>query len=100
MEIVFDAAVFVVALTLIAASFIYVVNPRQGLELLKRLAAGIAGLVICGTLMGQAVHAEARWFLLIPVLSGAAYVFRRTANKANLKHPIGAKGGAERTRLP
>ena len=99
MEIVFDAAVLVAALTLIAASFIYVVSPRQGLELLKRLAAGIAGLVICGTLIGQAVHAEARWFVLIPVLSGAAYVFRRTA-KPNLKHPDGAKGGAERTRLP
>jgi hypothetical protein len=99
MEIVLDAAVFVAALTLIAASFIYIVNPRQGLELLKRLAAGIAGLFICGTLIGQAVHAEARWFFLIPVLSGAAYVFRRTA-KANLKHPVGGKGGAERTRLP
>ena len=92
-------AALVTALALIAASFIYTVNPRQGLELLKRLAPGIAVLVICGTLVGQAVHADARWFFLIPVLSGAAYVFRKAA-KPSLKHLAGAKGGTERTRLP
>ena len=87
------------ALALIAASFIYIVNPRQGLELLKLLAKGIAAFVICGALVGQVVHADARWFFLIPVLSGAAYVFRKAA-KPSLKHLAGAKGGTERTRLP
>jgi hypothetical protein len=99
MDFLFHAAGALGALLLLAASFTYIIAPRQASELLKRLAIGVAGFISCTAIVGQFVHADPSWFFLVFVLSGAAYAIRK-AGKPRVGQSVGAKGGSERTRLP
>jgi hypothetical protein len=103
MKILFEAAKLVVALTLIAASFIYIFNPRRAEVLIKYLAIGIAGLVACVAVFQQVlslpIHADASWFVVLFVLSAVAYAVREF-RKRGTKHEAHQDRGAERMRLP
>ena len=62
---------------LVAASFVYVFDPRRGQGHLERFLIGIGGVLFLVAAAGElagAVKPDASWLLPALVVSGAAYV--------------------------
>jgi small neutral amino acid transporter SnatA (MarC family) len=98
MDFLLHAACMVAALVILAASFIYIISPRRGRELLQRLLIGILSLLICAAILEQTLRRFLAWDLptiaVLPGLSVAAYAIV----KLRRKKPRSAQGhGRERT---
>src|SRR5260370_5942348 len=103
MEFLFRAAGQIAGLILLAACFIYVFNPRQAQVLIKQLAIGVAGFIVCAAIFQQmlnlSVHADASWFAILFVLSAVAYAIREFRERGT-KREAHKDHGTERIRLP
>ena len=87
----------VAAVWLISCGLVYMVSPKWGGEMLKRLAIFLAGALVGLCLLRQfaACVGPLSFFLLGVVISIAAYFIRAARRPRNPK-PLGHHGGAER----
>jgi hypothetical protein len=85
MDFLVHAACMSAAVVLLAASFIYVISPRRGRELLQRLLIAILGLLICATMLEQMLQRFLVWDLpticVFLVLSTSAYAVVKLRRK-------------------
>ena len=87
---------------LVAASFIYIVCPREALALLKRLGLAVLVLILGAALLPQILAEAPAVVALLPVLllvGLAAYCIREGRGR-KLRQPRAGRGGVERTRMP
>lgn len=94
MDTLLGAVELLAALTLIAASFMYIFNPRQGRELLKRLAIAVAGLAFAAVAfrqLGAMSHADGSLLLpgMLACLTAYIIVKVRRRNLRQLDHAHG-----------
>jgi Ca2+/Na+ antiporter len=90
----------VAALGLICAALVYMVSPKHGVEMLKRLALFLGGALLGVCLLRQFVACigPLSLFILGIVIIIAAYLIREV-RRSRPKRAVVARRGAERTPL-
>ena len=106
MGLVFHTIGIAASFAIVAASFIYIVSPREAGQLLKNVGITLAVIIFAATLF-QHILAElsaADAAALVPgllLVSLAGYLIREARNPMGGEgHKGNQRGGAERTRLP
>ena len=85
-----------IAITLIAAAFLYPFNPKRIQNVLKELILAVLALIFLGTLafvFSRAVH-PLLWSGVIPLVAVVAYVLREHRLR---RQPVRRTGQVERT---
>ncbi len=89
----------VAAVGLILSALIYMVNPKQGVAMLKRLATWLFGLYFGLCLLGQLIRSltSSPWFFVLLIAISIAAYFIYEARFVGTGRETGRPSGAERT---